>query len=417
MVNSLKKRRITVVLEKHSGWDGSVSNENDMVLIENENGAVQDRKMLSVPNALKNQLGGGEVRITWKRAASIDFSAIKPQLSSGLTVYMQKGNENRLSNGPAYHSSIDCFIETPLNFMWHSETWDGNMLSKWLTPEIISELNYSEHDYDINIADFIRIDEYYNFNDTFNLNVSGEVGVKTEMGIFSVDTMDANDINMSGVRCTWDVDDATLDKCAKTFLFLHPFHVNGSTGSTSIYINEPAGLHPSLTVDLRNYSDVKGCSYFAYFLLPKDLFVDQFQSEPIFLFGEHDLELPEYAVKGWGSVAMFELQPGSLNDINLHSRYVAPNSEGGSAVSVLFTPHVFLACDTGNEQLIETPFYSKIQGYESFFTPDTKFYHLNSTCLSVDIPKLDSGNKFIIEFGTLSVVIMSILFLMKRLFK
>lgn len=413
-VDLSSKKRITVLLEDDSNWKNSILNNGTHITVSNETGVIQERQVFQFSAAVNAPFPHDlEVRVTWKSLDGIDSSPIKPQLSRGLHIFASQSVQE------LPYVDYDGFIESPLGKIWYSEEMNTTMLEKWLPSSVLNMLDYGNADFDVYISDELELNRYYNLSPADRLSITGKPGTKTETGIFHVDTQDDVDINLSGIRCNWDAESGALDKCQKTFLFYHPSHVHGpSTSNVTITLAAPVGLHPTVKIDLASYTSLEQCQFYTYLTLPRHLFIDEFQSNPIFVFGEHDLELPEYKVRSaFGSVSLYPLTPGKVNEIIVHSRYVEPDSNHDKYSSVTFTPHVFYACDTHDEALAESPFYSRRLGYESFFTADTRFYHLNSTTLKVEIPKLDSSNNFVIQLSTAFVLFLSALYLIRRIFK
>lgn len=411
-----KKRRVTVLFPK-DGQDipERVLREDGTLILDGHSGEVQDRVSLQIERSNGTAASSQHFRVTWKRNAGVDVTPLKGQLAQGFNVFVEKkqGNDNIRSR----------FIDTPLGSFFHSGKFDNSVLDEFL-PKSFNDLlfNYSSsHDIDLYVKDnTVEVNIYHNLSETEHLNVDdSESGiVKTEAGFFHVDTQDDVDISLSGLRCTFEMGSGKLNKCQKTLLFYKPIHLDKSSNvNVTINVLEPINLHPVIQIDLSSFRPIHNCEYYAYLNLPKQLFVDKFQSSPVFLFGEQDLELPEYKLSGYGSTSLFTLKPGELNDIPLHSRYIKPEADASEYFVASFAPHVFYACD-GNQGLEKgNPFYQNDLRYDSFFTPDTKFYHLNSTSLAVSIPKLNSDNNLSIHIITLSVVVLSFLYLIRRLFK
>lgn len=235
-----------------------------------------------------------------------------------------------------------------------------------------------------------------------------------------MDASDESDVDIGGIRCNWRMDDGKMERCQKTSLLYKQGHIayNHSTTTTSLYLNEPIGLHPKIMIDLTDFEERPKCMYLMHLQLPLELFIDKFQSSPLLLFGEDDLELPEYSLrdKAWGSESIFELKAGTMNEVTLHTRYIEPSNNKGDKLEVSFDPEVILACDTGDNKVSRNPFYKKGLGYESLFTDDTTFRHLNSTTLLVPIPRPDTKDYSKIKNGTLLCLLISIIYIFSKVF-
>ncbi|EDO18947.1 hypothetical protein Kpol_2002p17 [Vanderwaltozyma polyspora DSM 70294] len=367
-------------------------------------------------------------RITWRGPDThcIDESnVIEPKLAKGLTVYVDRnsgGKSERSSGGLKGYPLVDSVV-----YKSYHEDGEEFRIKDFLPDSV--DLGFVDwdksKDYDISITNStIQIVEYSRLigNDTFTYGkLSGTD--KVEAGLFYADAQDEQDINLTGVRCTWDDDDNQLEGCQKTMLFYNPAHINladkigDDTNQQILDIESPIGLHPKLLIDLRNQTNSgKNCKYFLYSQLPLQLFVDKFQSDPVVLFGEHDLELPDYKLKSsWGSEVLFALENDKLNEITLHSRYVEP-VEGGGYLNVGFNPAVFLACDSGNDNIKQNPFYSKGLGFESFFTDDTIFKHIANKDITVPIPRPDTEVYQTVTTITSVCLIVSMIYLFRKLF-
>lgn len=376
-----------------------------------ENVITQQRWIWEIPECETNSTD--VLRISW-RAGKVTTgplsTIINPVLSSGLNIYTTSGEtKGREINTPVYNSL-------------HTPYFDLKKIKGFL-PEVFDisfvDWEWERCDLDIRLQDgHLQISQWCPLakNETITFG-KGPTISKSEAGLFYVDSQDQDDVNLSGLRCNWD-SSGGIDKCQKTMLVYKPAHFNDNFQNKSLFeLENPIGLHPKLMIDLENATESADCEYFMYLQLPVDIFVDKFQSSPLFVFGSDDLELPEYKLrdKSWGSEALFRLKPDSLNEITLHSRYVEP-VEGGDHKSIFFEPILFRSCGTNSDKIERNPFYSKGLGYESFFTSDTIFYHMNSIKLHVPIPAPDAKFYNNIQYVTLACLLVSLLYLLQKIF-
>ncbi|CDO92690.1 unnamed protein product [Kluyveromyces dobzhanskii CBS 2104] len=401
----LEKRRITVLFHNdEQALESKILNAGGILTLKNENGHVQDRLTFALPPTTARP---SYVHITWNRKAEAGITPIKNHIPFGLNIFTNTTD------------TIPGFIDTPLGKIYYNDKFNESVLSDWLPSHFFDQLHlYSENNnLDVTVTeDRVILNRYYELKDDNPFPVNGTDLVKTEAGIFQVDTDDEDDSGLTGVRCVWDTGSGDLRKCQKTLFYLKQIHVDRSLpGSVPLSLLEPVNLHPTVSIDLRSQRAKHGCEYYVFFNLPKYLFIDQFQSSPTFLFGEHDLELPEYKLSGFGSISLFTLKPGMENNITLNSRYVKPAESGSGYFETTFAPQVFCACDTPLDLTYRSPFYTEKTGYERYFTDNTRYYFLNSTQLSIKIPQLDSSDNPHIQLVTMGLIIISVLYLFKKL--
>lgn len=406
------KSRLTVLFESPEDVGSHISyNATHLTVAGDENVIMQQRWMWELPQSEINSTD--VLRITW-RAGKVTtgplYTIINPVLSSGFNVYTTSDEIIGLEvNSPVYNSL-------------HISYFDLKKIKDFL-PEIFDtsfvDWKWERCDLDIRLEDgHLHISQWCPLtkNETITFGKCTAID-KSEAGLFYVDSQDQYDISLSGLRCNWDAS-GDIDKCQKTMLIYKPAHFHENFQNKALYdLEKPVGLHPKLLIDLKNVTESTGCEYFMYLQLPVDIFVDKFQSSPLLVFGMDDLELPEYKLrdKAWGSEALFKLEPGRLNEITLHSRYVEP-VEGGDYKPILFEPILFRSCGTNSEKIEHNPFYSKGLGYESFFTADTVFYHMNSISIHAPIPTPDAKFYNNIQYVTLACLILSLLYLLQKIF-
>lgn len=396
------KSRFTAVFQdaEHVGESSDIS--DDQIIVKGgPNVVTQERWVWDS----RIQEHGGPMRITWKIGdyeRSNLSRLVGAALSPGLNVYS-------LSDEPLRRS-----LETPFYKSFHSAIFD---IEEYFPPgsqDLFRFLRPDKCDVDIKItANRIEVAQWCLLPSNETLTFRKEEGIDAcEVGLFYLDTRDHIDVNLSGLRCKWGPNDK-VDNCQKTTLFYKTSHIeSGPLKHPVVKLETPVGLHPKMLVDLRNFPTSEKCEYFTYLQLPVDLFIDRFQSSPVFLYGEHDLELPEYKLrdKSWGSEALFRLDAGIVNEVPLHSRYVEP-VKGNESKIVTFTPLTFQACDSNDSDITQNPFYSRGPGYESFFTSDTIFSVLDSTNLEVAIPKPDVTNYEATKLVTLACLLLSLVYI------
>lgn len=142
------------------------------------------------------------------------------------------------------------------------------------------------------------------------------------------------------------------------------------------------------------------CALHTYLTLPSSIFGDKYQlstTDPLFLkshnlaalravFGETDLEAPDWGVDRWGSNWLLELATpenpeevtGEWNvTIPLHLRYLPPSKSGYRTIQVPW-PVVFWACTAeGGTKMGINPFDRVNLGWEGLFGPRTMFYQVH----------------------------------------
>ncbi|SMN20102.1 similar to Saccharomyces cerevisiae YCL052C PBN1 Essential component of glycosylphosphatidylinositol-mannosyltransferase I [Maudiozyma saulgeensis] len=427
--------RVTVLFKSEESLNECVLQEESSLKLTEciEPYLIQRRFELS----LKDITDTSPMRFTWKNNTN-SLYVIGPRLNNGANLYIG-GDKQPLDSIDKQDSII-----TPTYRLYHQ----GEDV-KILFNSFIERLGL-----DINLDDLIDWDwtnkqyDIVHVNSTLQINEytivppnsavpaiskdSSTTGLtidKLEVGLFYVDLIEEENINLSGLRCLWEEEGtgsktSKIEKCIKTSLLYKSAFAPVKTSvsnSINVSLEEPIGLHPKLLVDLSNVSHqskYERCEYYLFSQLPLELFVDKFQSEPVFVFGEHNLESPDYklADNSWGSETLFSLNRDEINEITLHSRYISPEEGKPGLRKVSFTPEIIMACDTGSDSIDTNPFYSKGLGYESYFTRDTVFYPLKSEHLEVPIPYPSFANYKYVELFTSSVMVASIIYLLYKLF-
>ncbi|KAL7666709.1 Protein PBN1 [[Candida] zeylanoides] len=250
-----------------------------------------------------------------------------------------------------------------------------------------------------------------------------------EIGIFILDReiTTADDLMLSGVRYVIDPTAPDNDKLHQTMFHVKPRH--RVHGKYTVGLVQPQGLHPTLQFrgqgpsTLPHDADVSDCKLYYYHAVSKSFFIDKFQLpkhfSTVLMYGDSDLEAPEYRCRGWGVEAMFEVDGSRDFDLTLHSRYQAPVTDA-STTRVdrhMGSPMLFYACSATEANLLATsPFDTPATGPQGFFTNDTVFYHLQSSSpvLTASIPRA-RGNPALVESLTLAVVALGFAWLVYKM--
>ncbi|SCU98771.1 LAME_0G00496g1_1 [Lachancea meyersii CBS 8951] len=412
----MKRTRITVLFDSLQDLEkitpdsqhGQEGNNSESIEIIGTGQQIQHRTTLDHSSKFQH------VRITWKSSKSFD-SILKAPLMEGLNIYVVTGEPYMHINGA---------IKSAKYQLLHSDFLDKELLRRFLPPEVldVSSVDWTSKDYDISLdreKQKAQVDKYYKLetDQTQNITFTDTFG-KLEVGLFFPEFHDTVDVHLNGARCTWNRDGA-IEHCQKTYLFYQRAHAAALEGrGVPVDLLEPVGLHPTLSVDLRDQLPSDNCAYYMYLMTPADIFIDKFQSSPIFLAGASDLEAPEYSVRGnsWGMETLLALTPGDLNEVKLHSRYIQPQASGGYK-SIKAVPKVFQACDSDHDNIHENPFYTKSLGFDSLFTNNTSFNHLNSSTVSIRIPAVDINAYNLVQVTTWTCLILSAFYILIKVFR
>lgn len=194
------------------------------------------------------------------------------------------------------------------------------------------------------------------------------------------------------------------------------------------------------------------CALHTYLTLPSHIFGDKYQlstTDPLFLeshnlaalravFGETDLEAPDWSVDRWGSNWLLELATpveevaSEWNvTVPLHLRYLRP-SESGYRTAEVPWPVVFWACTAeGGTKMGINPFDRVNLGWEGLFGPRTMFYQLHPASSAddggdhlvekLDVPVLQLNEEQglfrskTIELGTVVVIVLGFAWVLWKL--
>lgn len=429
---SIIKKRVTLLFQSPEDIADSVQRNETHLIIKNRNEVLIQTRWQIINDRIDENNTNGLIRITWKdrKYSTNDYdnntgsfiNTINGIINTGFNVYLNDSTVTHLNGYP--------LIKTPKYNLLHCNKPLLDIFANIFSADESSLIGFNDfnpsNQFDIlkdsNITEINKyeilepnslflIGEEKNNNN--NNNTLSNTVSNLEVGLFYIDFFDKSDINLSGLRCLWNQTNM-IETCLKTSLFYKPLVTRtNNTPSLQIQLEEPIGLHPKILVNLSNYETETNCQYFLFSQLPLELFMDKFQSDPVFLFGEHDLELPEYKLteRSWGSEFLYLLEPGQINELTLHSRYLNISTPNPSIFNVTFDPVVFKACDKNPLDIVKNPFYSKSLGLESFFTDDTNFNILNSTSLIVPIPRPGYKDYNKIQFFTGLTLLLSIMYL------
>lgn len=216
-------------------------------------------------------------------------------------------------------------------------------------------------------------------------------------------------------------------------------------GTFSVDTIKPTGLHPKLQLKLKaKRGEMKppaeDCTLNAFFMLPRQVFVDKYQISPsnpqllrelgirgINVSGEADLEQPDWASVKWGSTLLAELDPSKESiEVPLHLRYLQPE-EGRDKMEIqVAAPAVFWACGGESEEagrLKQSPFERRGLGWEGYFGEmgeGVVYHHLalagESAYTEIEVPVMDLAYGEYVKYGTAVVVMGGFLWVLMKTF-
>lgn len=136
------------------------------------------------------------------------------------------------------------------------------------------------------------------------------------------------------------------------------------TGSGS-HLHFSTSVSQNVPVPIDNHS-TRACQHFIEYRLPRSFFFDRFELQGIFgdkiqLFGEQDLEAPEWQVDGWGSMLVLEIDTEAgqrLIEVPFHARYWKPRVGGQPGKTQLVSPQLFTACHQEDAAFSDNPWES-----------------------------------------------------------
>ena len=262
-----------------------------------------------------------------------------------------------------------------------------------------------------------------------------EIGI---LGEGDPPNMKAHEIGLSGTLTV-----LKESKEPSPALFSFPARHRLTTGKFSAKFLEPAGLHPTLQVNITSHEAPKAeggqCTPYIYLTLPKAIFADRYQlADELFLASKNlvaskyttlpvDLEAPAYTTKVWGSNVLLELAQPKTGDwsaeIPLHLRYQKPSESGEVSIDIPY-PVVFWACDSGEgmTKAETSPFDRSGLGYDGLFSTKTSFWHVMPRpqvgpriLNAVTVPALQNNGIPYIGLGTAAVVGLGLLWILIKL--
>ncbi|CCH58529.1 hypothetical protein TBLA_0A07390 [Henningerozyma blattae CBS 6284] len=355
------------------------------------------------------QLPDAPFRLIYNQGNLLQNSPILPTYPYGCSVFTSSNStdDSKLVKVPDLYSSFHSMDQSCINRIPSLDGFEFNTKS-------IYDITYAN--------EALTIIEYSLIND---LDYTPEVHLeKAEIGLFYTDDTENSLINnLSGLRCVFDTETSSFKRCQKTMLSYNSNQYIDSNHQVSIELENPVGLHPKLLFNTSNITllDNDNCNLYTYIQLNNTLFCDPFQSiSEMKLFGQYDLELPSYSTEiqngPWGSELLLQLNSAlDINELVLHSRYGLPDSSYKQIVS----PLVFQACSTKEDQLsFENPFYENGYSYQKWFNNDSIFIHYNSIgeALEFEIPTANSRDYNSVTIITASCLILSLFYLLRKLF-
>ncbi|KAI9762345.1 MAG: hypothetical protein M4579_000495 [Chaenotheca gracillima] len=268
---------------------------------------------------------------------------------------------------------------------------------------------------------------------------------KVEVGVLASEKADEpEEISLGGFLTVVGEDDKPSSTLFSFPSRHHPLPVSDESSYT-VSFPEPAGLHPSLRIRFPanpSTPPAKSCALHAYLTIPSFLFLDKYQlSDPLFLesknlkavrslYGETDLEAPDWVIDKWGSVLLAEIAPLAQSpskefnvEIPLHLRYLEPNNNSSTLDEVRVPwPVLFWACDAEDGLKMATNPFDRVKlGYDGLFGPKTMFYHLNpsptngSLIQTLQVPVLNRNQATWVESGTIVTVLVGFLWVVFKL--
>lgn len=167
------------------------------------------------------------------------------------------------------------------------------------------------------------------------------------------------------------------------------------------------------------------CKLFAEFRLPNSHFFDSFEMESLFpnqtkLYGEQDLEAPQWSTSGWGSVLHITLPLLTSKvpvSVPFHARYMEPNKQGNHHHTKLFAPHMFMACSQEDASFTDNP-WDQYTSKQVLFGPRQTFHYieaLGETQYTVRSPVGRTDDAAAVMWLTVISVFVSFLYVTKKL--
>lgn len=263
---------------------------------------------------------------------------------------------------------------------------------------------------------------------------AGNDGLYKEVGIFGVEELTTrDDLVLSGARVIFnDEVDPELEESGfvhRTMFHVKPRHRQASLVDVAYTEN---GLHPKITFENApkrpEDDDIRLCRLYCYVSLEKSTFLDPYQTPdalvPIVAYGSRDLELPEYAIAGWGNEALMEVDEDAEFplELTLHSRYQLPSNRSVYTNVKFDKPLLFYGCEVGLDAFLlkNSPFDNKAQfggSYEKFFTENTVFYRVSEPgVVAYDMPNANGSGAYV-SLVTLLAILVGLSFIVPKLWR
>lgn len=351
---------------------------------------------------------------------------VEPRLDAGATKdeFFNEVNK-QIQQVFDIHVPAGQWIQSFNSFYYHSNDIVGfKPTNESIVGDLWSAVDYYQ-------ADGATVVKYFKSDAELQLFDAQNNSEYAEIGIFSIDSHSTkDDVILSGVRIVLndfsDLQDPATNPSEKesnvfpTMFHIKPRHRELDHQKADIKIIEN-GLHPLLAMDAipkaPKDDDINECGLFAYFVLPKSVFLDRNQLPDdlsiLAHYGTKDLELPEYSVEEWGTETLVQFTNSSILALNvtLHSRYQLPCLTSNVGHVTVDNAMLFYACDATSDShlLSNSAFDNKREiggSFERFFTDETIFYHLSDiSTLSIPIPTLSADISSINGFTTLALIV------------
>ncbi|KAI1807958.1 PIG-X-domain-containing protein [Daldinia bambusicola] len=416
-----------------------------------------------------------ELFIRWQKAAP--YKAVGPwtsRLPPGLHIFYTPGNSDRPDGGRLCRlfrtafGPLDCsstsgsFTKLPNDRFTHSTAYqyyqilpDLSHFTSYLEQyacnstntecksrvQRLLEANSVDFSYDA-LSHVVKLTAVWP-HERQPLFINSQHDHRAEVGIMTPDSpphLDSHELGVTGLLAVLGED----SRPTPTLFSFPSRHKNADDSGFESTFLRPMGLHPTMQLRLSSSKppmDDAYCALHAYLTLPRTVFIDKYQlADDLFLSSKNlsalryisqpvDLEAPDYAMRLWGSSALLELKPPRIEsdqpwtaEIPLHLRYLAPADHGYRNVSIPW-PAVFWACSTEEgTKFASSPFDRTNLGYDGLFGPRTLFWHVEpkpskgeDLYHEIRVPVLDLGQANRISSGTVTVVLMGIVFVIWKL--
>ncbi|KAK6203392.1 PIG-X [Scheffersomyces amazonensis] len=412
---------------------GSADNSTTPFIVENKITVPLDQTLISQYNLIK------QVRIQTSDESVTDDVVFTYKFNHGTNIYILPKNVHNQEQQAQFYEQVNDLLQHLLNIDVKSENWIRITNSLYYhdeSPRTLSLDWFSQVD---DLVDSHTYDIFFNNDDSegnasivlkqlahlpysTDYTIKLKDNIRKEIGLFIIDKVisSPDDIVLSGIRAILNKEEAESDEeyIFKTLFHIKPRHriVDGLSDSRIV----ENGLHPIIKSTFNSFeekqdSDVIECKLYYYINLNKSLIFDKYQSIPvganlIVNNGVSNLELPEYKISEWGNEILFEFDNITTNNIEftVHSRYQLPSNITNSTVIHNSLPQLFYACNVRDDYLLDkSPFDTKLSiggNYETYFTGDTVFYHIDHTSNSSIVVNIPNANDSIDRISTISIL-------------